>query len=117
MPSAAPRPCTYPRCAAYATKGGRCDKHKPKAWDHNGKTASQRGYGKQWRATRAVIMRRDLGLCQVCKKKGMITKATEVDHILHKAAGGDDSDANLQAICHTCHRAKTRMESQGGGVG
>ena len=67
------------------------------------------GYPKQARVlsakVRAAVMERDGGLCQVCGGE-----ATQIDH------NNDDADLvarnindpeNLQAICDTCHRAKT----------
>ena len=53
---------------------------------------------------------RDDGLCTPCKRKGLITSATEVDHIQPKGLGGTDDEDNLQAICHQCHKIKTRQD-------
>jgi 5-methylcytosine-specific restriction protein A len=36
--------------------------------------------------------------------------ATDVDHVLRKAAGGADDDSNLQSLCHSHHSAKTARE-------
>jgi 5-methylcytosine-specific restriction protein A len=46
-------------------------------------------------------------LCVSCSKQGIITPATEVDHIkpLHK--GGTDDMDNLQPLCAECHKIKT----------
>lgn len=91
--------------------------HAPKAggWgaEHRGSAAS-RGYGSEWTKLRTRIMYRDCGLCQVCKAKGLVTPAHAVDHIVPKAAGGSDSEGNLQAICNLCHAAKTRLEAAAG---
>jgi 5-methylcytosine-specific restriction endonuclease McrA len=35
--------------------------------------------------------------------------ATEVDHVLPRAAGGGE-DGNLQSLCHGCHVSKTTRE-------
>lgn len=62
-------------------------------------------------------MRRDQGLCQVCRQAGRVTPATQVDHVVPKAEGGTDDEGNLQAICPACHRAKTGREAgRGRGV-
>lgn len=63
-------------------------------------------------------MRRDGGLCQVCKQAGRVTLATEVDHIVGKAQAARmgwsrhkvDEHGNLRAICKACHQAKTARE-------
>lgn len=76
-------------------------------------TAAERGYGWEWKKLRDRIMVRDGWRCQPCARAGRLTSATEVDHILNKAVGGDDSESNLQAICRSCHREKTARESRG----
>ena len=81
-------------------------KKKAHNWQHR-KSTTERGYGSQWRKLRASILKRDGYLCQVCKAKGKLTQANEVDHIKEKAHGGTDSPNNLQAICTPCHRNKT----------
>lgn len=111
MPSMPPRPCTYPRCKNMSVIKGRCEDHKPVAWQSSeSKTNSQRGYGSQWRKVRTIALRRDKHLCQVCLRHGVITPATQVDHIKNKASGGDDSLDNLQSICDSCHMEKTIKE-------
>lgn len=76
----------------------------------------QRGYGAAWDRIRQRILKRDEGLCQPCLAEGRTSPGVQVDHILPRARGGDDSDTNLQAICEACHRAKTARESRGGVV-
>jgi 5-methylcytosine-specific restriction endonuclease McrA len=53
---------------------------------------------------------RDNGLCQPCLKGSRVSRASQVDHIIPKADGGNDDDNNLQSICVACHRAKTATE-------
>ncbi|MHB0886869.1 MAG: HNH endonuclease [Bacillota bacterium] len=36
--------------------------------------------------------------------------ATDLDHRVSKRKGGTDDPANLQALCHQCHSAKTARE-------
>jgi 5-methylcytosine-specific restriction protein A len=76
-------------------------------------SAADRGYGAAWRKARARVLARDCGLCQVCKAQGKSRPATEVDHIINKAQGGNDLDSNLQAICKPCHKVKTAAEAKG----
>lgn len=85
------------------------------AWDHK-LTNTQRGYGAKWRKLRKRVMDRDSWLCQVCLKAGRITPATEVDHIIPKSKGGDDSMHNLQGICRADHQAKSQREASGGEI-
>ena len=111
MPKMPPVECSEPMCYSMATKKGKCDKHQPEPWKSSkGKTSTERGYGYKWRKTRDRIMRRDSYLCQACLRRGIITEAKEVDHILNKARGGTDADSNLEAICVPCHRKKTLRE-------
>ncbi len=113
MPKAAPKPCTQPLCKSYAVKDGRCEQHQRKAWSSNqGKSSAERGYGSKWRKIRERILKRDHYLCQECKRNGITTRATQVDHIINKANGGTDEDSNLQSLCYPCHKAKTIEERQ-----
>ena len=120
MPTAAPRPCRHPGCSNLVADGsGYCAAHKAAAkvgtWSDPYRGSRQdRGYGAEWERTRKRILRRDKGLCQVCLANGRYTPAKEVDHIHHKAAGGTEDDANLQAICSPCHQAKTAQEARQG---
>ena len=69
-----------------------------------------RGYGSRWDKLRKVILIRDGYLCQHCLRKGRPTVATQVDHVKPKAAGGDDTERNLQSLCAACHEAKTEAD-------
>lgn len=84
----------------------------PVAENGNEGWGSGRG-GRPWRRRRAAILVRDQYTCQSC---GTITLDLEVDHIVNIAQGGNDDDANLQALCVPCHQSKTAIESaQGSG--
>jgi 5-methylcytosine-specific restriction protein A len=72
----------------------------------------ERGYGSNWECLRKVILARDCGICQPCKRDGHLHEGTEVDHIVPKAEGGTDDEANLQCICHGRHTEKTREEAR-----
>lgn len=66
------------------------------------------------------ILARDCGLCQQCKRAGRLTPVGDrpfsayVDHIVPKAEGGTDDDANLETLCRSCHTAKTDREKNRG---
>lgn len=81
------------------------------AWS---KTSRQsRGYGKQWDRLRIETLEQDGYLCRMCKAKGLLTPATDVDHITPKAKGGTDDASNRQSLCKPCHKAKTITENGG----
>ena len=72
-----------------------------------------RGYGWELEKLRKRILARDFGLCVPCRSEGIVTAATQVDHIVQKADEGNDDPNNLQSICEACHKTKTARESQG----
>ena len=88
--------------------------HKPKEQERQ--SSAQRGYGYRWQQARAGYLAKH-PLCVICKAKGAIEPATDLDHIVpHKG----DMDlfwdrANWQGLCHPCHSAKTAREDGGFG--
>lgn len=86
------------------------------AWSKESRQS--RGYGAAWDRIRKVILKRDCGLCQPCRRKGLVTPARTVDHIVSKARAASlrwsqtriDAASNLQVICIACHEAKTEEE-------
>lgn len=111
MPSMPPKPCASPRCHKMASKYGKCEDHQPEPWNSSkGKSPAERGYGSEWVKIRAKALLRDGHLCQACFKAGIITVATEVDHIINKARGGTNRMENLQSLCNPCHKDKTSKE-------
>ena len=109
MPKAPRRPCQHAGCKAL-TEGRYCEQHaaqhKPKAWATTEGSASSRGYGAAWRRLRTMILNRD-PICVLCDRE----PASEVDHIVSKAKGGQDTEENLQGLCRSCHASKTGRES------
>lgn len=71
------------------------------AWERN-----RRGMGPGWAAKRARVLKRD-PVCRVCRRR----PATEVDHKVSRAQGGDDSETNLRGICRRCHSIRTQRQS------
>jgi 5-methylcytosine-specific restriction protein A len=117
MPSAAPKPCRHAGCGKLVGDGsGYCATHQDdrkagKFADDRRGSRHERGYGKEWDILRKRILSRDKGLCQPCLQQKRYRPARHVDHIIPKFEDGTDDDANLQAICKTCHDAKTQAEA------
>jgi 5-methylcytosine-specific restriction enzyme A len=113
MPYAPARPCSGdPRCPHPAVSHGRCVQHQVPAW-----------------APRVVPVRRITGrplqrmrkrlfdqqpLCVRCQAEGRVTIATIRDHIVNLVVGGQDTEANTQALCVACHDTKTLEERKRG---
>ena len=86
------------------------------AWSKLSRQA--RGYGAAWERVRKVVLARDCGMCQPCKRKHMATPGNIVDHVVSKAKAAAlrwsqariDHPDNLQTICKDCHDVKTEEE-------
>lgn len=65
----------------------------------------------EWRRMKPKILARDNYTCQL-RWRDCTGKATEVDHIVNRDAGGQDTMENGQSLCHTCHAKKTAIESR-----
>lgn len=113
------RPCNKPGCREL-TSDGYCDAHKQteRTYDLNRESAAKRGYNSQWRKARTGWLRKH-PLCAACEVKGILTAASEVDHI--KPHRGDKllfwDRLNWQSLCKPCHSAKTVREDGGFGHG
>ncbi|ENX4469937.1 HNH endonuclease [Enterobacter roggenkampii] len=113
MPKRTPKACRVRGCRSTTTdSSGYCVSHKGEGWRQYkpGQTRQQRGYGTKWEIIRERILKRDNGLCQSHLKQGIVKQASCVDHIIPKAQGGTDDDANLQSLCWACHATKTGKE-------
>ncbi|MGB3290949.1 MAG: HNH endonuclease [Burkholderiaceae bacterium] len=116
MPQRPNKPCRKQGCNALTRNAnGYCDEHQGETvgWDHS-KSASERGYGAKWRRLRDLILKRDSGLCQACKRAGRVSIARHVDHIINKESGGTDDPENLESLCVPCHKTKTQEEARRG---
>lgn len=82
-----------------------------KAWGHDNKSSTQRGYGWDHQKARERLLQRE-PLCRECSKHGLVKVATIADHIVNLAAGGSRSESNLQPLCTSCHRKKTLSEAR-----
>lgn len=107
--------CLEPGCPEMV-KRGRCDQHrkqKRRASDQRRPSASKRGYGKQWRKTRAAYLRAH----PICEdESGCIERASDVDHIDGKGPLGPRGHdfENLRALCSHHHKQRTARDQPGG---
>lgn len=112
MPRRSKKPCAAPGCPALVAIGRFCDAHKPTYRRHDGRVSSaKRGYGRRWRALRLMYLRQHPLCVNPFGLENHIVEATDVDHITPKRNGGTDDEANLQALCHSCHSKKTAAGS------
>jgi 5-methylcytosine-specific restriction protein A len=69
--------------------------------------SGSRRYPASWRVVRIAHLRRE-PLCRFCAERGVVTAATEVDHI-----DGDRMNhvpANLRSACKPCHSRRTARD-------
>lgn len=83
-----------------------CDDHRPPV-----KESTRAEYRKGYRdpayyRERQGCLNRAKGRCERCGKPGKL----EVDHIVPLRDGGTNTRSNLQALCSTCHNAKTQED-------
>lgn len=114
MPKSAPRPCCKAGCGKLAY-GRFCDEHKHIAQEeHDSRrgSAASRGYDARWQKLRNWYIQQN-PLCVMCKRAGIITAASVVDHItpIRQAPELRLDASNLQSLCAKCHNsAKQRHE-------
>lgn len=117
-------PCAYPGCGKdipitdkYCKKHRNADKARRQESERFHRKGEKRLYNSRaWKNLRAAHLRH-FPLCAECLKRGIVTAATDVDHIIpHR---GDPSlmwnPNNLQSLCHACHSRKTAAEDGGFG--
>lgn len=115
VPTRPPHACTTFGCPEVIPHGSRCPRHGraiARAHDAHREKTTARGYGADWRAKRDRYLR-EHPICAHCQREGRIVTATDVDHVLPRANGGTDDDANLQALCHSHHSRKTATHDGG----
>jgi 5-methylcytosine-specific restriction protein A len=52
-------------------------------------------------------------LCVICEAHGKVTVATQRDHVVPLARGGQDTPDNTQALCDACHEEKSKRDRRG----
>jgi 5-methylcytosine-specific restriction enzyme A len=60
--------------------------------------------------TRTELLELQWGMCEVCSMP-LEPEIMQIDHQVPLASGGDDSIANLHALCPNCHARKTVREA------
>ncbi|KMQ75291.1 HNH endonuclease [Marinobacter subterrani] len=122
MPARPLKPCCAPQCSELVRGQRYCDRHQHLAKqrdpvkDRERGSSAKRGYGNKWKKARLTFLSYH-PLCTECDRQGRTTAATDVDHIVpHR---GDPklfwSQSNWQALCRSCHSAKTAREDGGFG--
>lgn len=59
------------------------------------------------RLTRRNVMLRDGFQCQYCERRGPVS-LLDIDHVIPRSRGGEDSWTNLVTACQPCNRRKGR---------
>jgi 5-methylcytosine-specific restriction protein A len=112
MPSRPPHPCGHPGCPKI-THERFCPVHmaehkaRERARLANRPSAAARGYDSEWKRIRNAHIEQEPH-CRMCLARGRVVPATVVDHRLAIMDGGDHNPENLQSLCTSCHRSKTR---------
>ena len=111
MASKALRPCRHPGCPAL-TRDGWCDKHRPKHCRRSSAAYHSWYLLPIWRDKLRIEQLLREPFCRECAKRGIRTRATDVDHIVdHKGNWDMFCDPNnLESLCHSCHSRKTARE-------
>jgi 5-methylcytosine-specific restriction protein A len=78
--------------------------------EHNARNSFY--HSKPWRSLRAEVLKRDGYLCQL-QLMGCTGRATIADHIIERSDGGSDNDANLRAVCASCHNKRHPAKGYG----
>ena len=107
MPHKALKACAAQGCAKlFSGAGIYCDEHAKAKNHHYNKyerdPEAKKRYGYHWRKVREYFLKGH-PLCEMCRKDGRLTKATEVHHIIPLGKGGTHDPNNLMALCKPCH--------------
>ena len=81
----------------------------PPMWEDRKGSMTKRITGRRLQRIRKQVFD-EQPICVMCKAKGKVTLATEVDHIVALVNGGEDSHENRQALCTPCHQVKTAQD-------
>jgi len=117
MPKSAKMPCRHTLCPALLDSPGFCEAHKSERFnsqresDSRRGSSTQRGYDYRWQKVRKGYLAKH-PLCVHCEANGRVTAATEIDHIvpIQVAPMRKYDRTNWQALCKSCHSAKTAKD-------
>lgn len=105
MPRKPKRPCSRPGCPEL-THQRFCVAHakeEARRYErYQRDPATRKRYGRAWRKIRDHFIKAN-PLCEECKRKGKLTAAQEVHHILPLSRGGTHDESNLMSVCTSCH--------------
>ena len=111
MPRRPLHPCKQHGCPAL-TESRHCARHRKQAdaadRERRG-SAAQRGYDKDHRNWRLMVLDKD-PLCVVCLKEGRVTPSLVADHVVPLSEGGGWELENGAGMCTSCHNRKTMRE-------
>lgn len=106
------RACAYRGCGNLTTEKY-CYEHKHLGKENklsdNRESAYKRGYDSNWQRVRQMVLNRN----PMCQVPGCTRPATDIDHIIPLRQGGENTDNNLQALCHSHHSMKTAKDKKG----
>lgn len=105
MPKRPKRPCSFPGCPQLTDRRF-CEEHakqEAKRYEQYQRDPACRSrYGRAWKRIRDRYIKTH-PLCEECFKRGRFTEAQEVHHIRPLSQGGTHDEANLMALCKSCH--------------
>lgn len=112
VPEKPPHGCASPGCPELVRGAPRCPAHTRALRAEAASlrpSAARRGYDATWRMIRLAHLRRE-PLCRFCAARGLVTAASEVDHIVALADGGTHAASNLRSLCKPCHSRRTARD-------
>ncbi|MFF2039387.1 HNH endonuclease [Kitasatospora sp. NPDC058170] len=102
-------------CRGWATHSGRCEQHH-KAYEagrtvqsHRKRRAAIAAGTDAAARLRKAVRKAGHGDCAACGGR-FLPSGVDIDHRQPLAKGGEDVDGNVQVLCKSCHRAKTRRD-------
>lgn len=102
-------------CREWATHSGRCALHHAdynarRSVKSHAKRRAAIARGNNAAAKLRRLVRKAVGAeCAVCRG-WYLPSMLDIDHIKPLALGGEDVEENVQALCKSCHKAKTAMD-------